>query len=61
MTVEEWRLNEDWGPFPPPRGRALDVTRDEVFLRAQLASLFSAWEVISTKDSIVATGQFFGP
>ncbi len=61
MTVRESQLNEDWGAFPPPGAPPLPTTRDEVFLRVYLASLFSAWRNIDTKDSNVETGQFFGP
>ena len=61
MTVAEGQLNEDWGPFPPPGKPPLKLTLDEVFLRVYLASLFSAWNTIDTRDSDVQTGQFFGP
>lgn len=61
MTVAENALNEDWGPFPPPGAPAKAFTRDEVFLRVYLASMFSAWQRISSIDSEIATGQFFGP
>ncbi|MBI5676879.1 MAG: hypothetical protein HZC48_13850 [Nitrospirae bacterium] len=61
MTVNENQLNEDWGPFPPPGKPPTRKTRDEVFLRVYLASLFSAWQTIHTVDSHVETGQFFGP
>jgi hypothetical protein len=61
MTVPEALLNEDWGPFPLPGTSPLPVTRDELFLRVYLASLFSAWQIIQTIDSDVESGQFFGP
>ncbi len=61
MAVNESQLNEDWGPFPPPGAAPSQITRDEVFLRAYLGSLFSAWQTIDTKDSAVQVGQFFGP
>lgn len=57
----ESSLNEDWGPFPPPGKSPLVQTQDELFLRVQLSSLFSAWSVIQTVDSNIVNGQFFGP
>lgn len=59
--IPENLLNEDWGPFPPPGRPALATTRDELFLRVYLSTLFSGWQVIQTIDSKVVTGQFFGP
>lgn len=61
MDVAESALNEDWGPFPPFRKPPSKKTEDEMFLRVYLASLFSAWQTIDTKDSDIQTGQFFGP
>jgi hypothetical protein len=60
-TLAESALNEDWGPFPPPGKRPLQRTRDELFLRVYLASVFSSWQTIQTIDSNIETGQFFGP
>ncbi|PYS98806.1 MAG: hypothetical protein DMF63_14555 [Acidobacteria bacterium] len=60
-TLPEGALNEDFGPFPPPGGKPLKQTRDELFLRVYLASVFSAWQTIQTIDSNIETAQFFGP
>jgi hypothetical protein len=60
-TVAESWLNEDWGPFPPPGFPPSDQTRDEIFLRVYLSSIFSNWQRIQTIDSRIVTGQFFGP
>lgn len=60
-TVPEAWLNEDWGPFPPPNIPPSDQTRDEIFLRAHLSSIFSSWQRIQSIDSKIVTGQFFGP
>lgn len=59
--VEEHLLNEDHGPFPPPGKSAPMVTRDELFLRVYLSTVFSSWQVIQTIDSSIVTGQFYGP
>jgi hypothetical protein len=60
QVPEAW-LNEDWGPFPPPQKPPLEQTRDEIFLRAHLSSIFSNWQRIQSVDSNIVTGQFFGP
>lgn len=59
-TVPESSLNEDWGPWPVP-GKPNMTSLDEVYLRATLSSLFSAWQPIHTMDSPIVTGQFYGP
>ena len=60
-TLAESSLNEDWGPFPPAGKPALKQTRDELFLRVYLSTVFSSWQPIQTIDSNIETGQFFGP
>ncbi len=58
--VLESLLNEDFGPRPPRDKPAPYVGRDEVYLKASLASVFSGWQVIQTINSEVKTGDFFG-
>jgi len=59
--VAERSLNEDFLLKPPPGKPATALSRDELFLRVYLSTVFSGWQVIQTIDSQVVTGQFFGP